>query len=391
MGDKFNHVSHINAWRIIDHISDVFLLVDDHGRIVQANDALESTLGWKVSEVIGAEIEILLAPQMRDEHKTKRALFYHSPKNRNMNELLNLTALHKDGFLVPIDIKLSHTEIEGEIYGIAIVRDVSKQRDLQAALEEKYQIIKRTLAEKNHLLGIAAHDMRNPIGVIQNFAEILLSHGIGSLNADQDEFVSRIHQSAKFTMALLEDMLDFSTIESGTLQLHKETFRFLDLLDEIIPANKICAHEKNISLIVNTGAVDTVKLNADKRKCHQVIHNLINNAIKYSPHDSHININTGIVGKKLVFSVEDQGVGIPKEDLVNLFKPFYRAKNKPTAGEKSTGLGLFISKRIVEAHDGHIYVNSVNGNGSIFSVEFPLAAIKTRLEPVNEFDTKGPH
>ena len=370
--DELTQKEILDACRIIEHIADIFLLVDAQGNIVKTNHALETILGWKPKEVIGEKIEILLSPEVRINHQKHRDHFYKEPKNRDMNQLLNLTALHKKGYLVPIDIKLSFIEIQNRTYGIAIVRDVTKQRELQDSIEDKYKIIKQTLSEKNHLLGIAAHDMRNPIGIIQSYAQILLSRNLGPLNEEQNEFVTRIHQSSQFTMGLLEDVLDFSTIESGTMNLNKEVFLFSDLLKEIMPANKIYAQEKSIELKLNTSPTDGVLINADKRKLHQVLHNLINNAIKYSPAHSQININSGTSSKSLLFSVEDQGVGIPKDDLDKLFEAFYRAKNKPTAGEKSTGLGLFITKRIVEAHEGKLYVNSVNGNGSIFSVDLPV-------------------
>ena len=347
-------------------------MVNEQGEVIRANDALENILGWTPSEIIGAKIETFLAPELRKAHQKHRQEFYKQPKTHNMNDRLNLTALHKNGYSLPVDIKLSFLEIEGKTYGTAIVRDATRQRELQNSLQEKYEIIKKTMDEKNRLLGIAAHDMRNPIGIIQNFAQILLTESIGSLNEDQKEFVSRIYQSSVFTMGLLEDMLDFSTIESGTMQLSKELFRFDDLLNEVLVANKIYAQEKEISLNINTASIEKTQLCADKRKLNQVLHNLINNAIKYSPTHSQVNINANITDDKLIFSVEDQGVGIPKEDLDNLFQPFYRAKNKPTAGEKATGLGLFITKSIVEAHHGTLHVNSVDGNGSIFSVDFPL-------------------
>ena len=185
-----------DACQVIDHIPDIFLLVNNKGIIVRANNALESILGWKPKEVIGSEIEIFLSPEMRGKHQVQRKQLYEKPATRDMNELVNLSALHKKGYLVPIDIKLSFMEISGETYGVAIVRDATKQRELQKSIEDKYKIIKQTLAEKNHLLGIAAHDMRNPVGIIQIYSQILLADSIGQLNEEQHEFVKRIYQSS---------------------------------------------------------------------------------------------------------------------------------------------------------------------------------------------------
>jgi len=371
-GNKLNQSLTDQACQLIEQISDIFMLIDNTGIIVNVNEALEVILGWKPKEIIGSEVEILLSPELRSGHQVYRKNFYEQSQQRDMNELLNLTALHKKGYAVPVDIKLSFVQLGDETYSTAVVRDATKQRKLQKSLEENYQIIKQTLSEKNHLLGIAAHDMRNPIGIIQSYAQILLSADLGPLNDEQKEFLERIKQSSNFTMGLLEDVLDFSSIESGTMTLSKEVFNLNDLFNEIMPANKIYAKEKSIELKLNADSVEGLLIDADKRKLHQVFHNLINNGIKYSSASTKVNINVSKNGKKLVFSVEDHGVGIPKDDLDNLFQAFYRAKNKPTAGEKSTGLGLFITKRIVEAHNGKLFVNSVDGNGSIFSIELPI-------------------
>lgn len=361
-----------DSCHIINHIPDAFLLVDEQGRIVASNDTVKEVLGWKPNEIIGSDIEILISPDLRNKHKVYRQQFYKEPFHRNMNELVNLSALHKKGYNVPVDIKLSFISIKDRIYGIAILRDATVQRKLHKSLEEKNQTLEKTVAEKNHLLGIAAHDMRNPIGMIQNFAQILMTESIGALNEDQTEFVNRIHQSAVFMAGLLEDLLDLSSIESGTMNLRKEEFRFGDLMKDILLANYIHAQEKNISLEVNCDDCNELRLTADKRKFHQVFHNLIDNAIKYSPENTTVNIVANKSEKHFDFSVKDHGVGIPEEDLASLSQPFFRARNKPTGGEKSTGLGLYITNRIIEAHGGTLKVDSQNGKGSVFTVEIPI-------------------
>jgi len=337
-----------------------------------ANSRIEQVLGWKPEEITGIELEMLLPPEMRQSHFDIREKFFKVPVVRDMSERVDLYGWHKLGYAVPVDIKLSTTIINDECYGIAILRDDSLRRKLYAELEEKNKNLNKLLEEKNNLLGMAAHDLRNPIGVIQSFSKIMLSKSIGPLTDDQNEFIKRIDQSSVFMMGLLEDVLDFSKIESGTMKLKHEDFAISDLLDDALASNKIHARSKHIKLLVEGNGILQKVINADKNKLFQVMHNMIDNAIKYSNKNTVVNVDINVLEDKLQFTVTDQGVGIPENDLKNLFEPFFRAKNKPTGGEKSTGLGLFIIKRIVEAHKGKLSVKSKSGQGSTFSFSLPL-------------------
>ena len=367
---KYNSL--IEACEIIDHMPDVFLLVSRDGRIVMANSCIEKILGWKPEEIIGLELEVLLPPDNRHVHFNFRERFFKHPVKMDMSDRLDLIGWHKSGYPVPIDIKLSTTYIEKECYGIAIIRDDKLRRDLLAELEEKNKHLENLLEEKNNLLGMAVHDLRNPIGVIQSFAKVMLSKSIGPLTDDQNEFLKRINSSSVFMMGLLEDVLDVSEIESGAMTLNVEDFSAGVLLDDALAASKIHARSKDIELLVEDNGVLQEILHGDKNKLFQVMHNMVDNAIKYSEKNTIVKVNFNVKDNELEVSVVDQGVGIPEDDLDHLFEPFFKAKNKPTNGEKSTGLGLFIIKRIVEAHKGTLSVESKNGQGSKFSFTLPL-------------------
>jgi len=373
MLDSNNHsIDLIGACEILDHMPDVFLLVDQRGRIAMVNASIETLLGWQPKEIIGVELEILLPPEARQSHMQIRDRFFKVPIDRDMNERIDMYGWHKKGYSVPVDIKLTATLVDDVLYGVAVVRDDSNRRKLLAELEEKNTGLEQSISEKNRLLGVAAHDLRNPIGVIQNFSQILHSKSIGPLTEDQEEFVHRIYESSVFLLGLLEDMLDVSTIESGSMSLDQEDFLIGELLDKTIASSIISARSKSIELEANCAKIYLLTMFADKNKIYQVIHNLIDNAIKYSPNNSSVKVDAEIKDNNLCIDVIDHGVGISEDELGNLFQPFFRATNKPTNGEKSTGLGLFIAKRIVEAHHGTLTVESENGVGSKFSVCLPL-------------------
>ena len=245
-------------------------------------------------------------------------------------------------------------------------------QQMQIQLEEKNVNLNKLLDEKNQFLGVAAHDLRNPIGVIENFSNILLDNSIGALNDDQRKFVTHINKSSIFLMNLLEDLLDVSAIESGTLSLRKESFDFIVLLEEVLEGACVHARRKNINLKIIEDDKKPIHLLADKNKLYQVLNNLIENAIKYSPNDALVEVSCTSTESDLRLEVKDEGVGIPEDELDHLFQPFYRACNKPTNGEKRTGLGLFITKRIIDAHKGNLKVESENGCGSTFTFSIPI-------------------
>ena len=362
----------LSGYEILDHLPDIFLMVDNKGIIVLVNATVEEVLGWKPYEITGVSMDVLLPPEHRSHHGGLMLDYFSRPTEKGMNERLDLYAWHKQGYTVPVDIKLSHTDFDNKTYGIAIVRGNSPHRILEKKLEEQNKRLETLVEEKNNLLGIAAHDLRNPIGVIQNFSEIMQSGSIGPLTNDQEEFIQRINQSSVFMREMLEDILDFSSIESGTMNLRMSNFSMCGMVDDVLAANKIHAKSKSIEIHIEKDTSKDVQLNADKGKLHQVVQNLIDNAIKYSPNSSNINIKCLVKDNILNFSVGDEGVGIPEKDIAHLFNPFFRAGNKPTAGEKSTGLGLYISKRIIDAHGGKLEVESEDGKGSTFRFKMPL-------------------
>jgi len=361
---------------LFNHLPDVVILVNEQGKIILSNSSIKNILGWEPREILGISVDNLLPPESRKNHASQYRGFFKNPSPRKFNERSDLYAWHKEGFALPVDIKLSSCTLNNQKYGVAVIRDATVQRNLQHQLETKNTELQQTNEAKNRFLGIAAHDLRNPIGLVGNFSQILLESNIGSLNETQKEFLSKTYNLSQYMLGLLEDLLDISSIESGTMELKKESFRFLELVNDLMFSNESFADTKNIKLNILCNIEKEFRIYADRRKLQQIFHNLIDNAIKYSPADSIVEITMRLENNVLTTIVRDNGVGIPKDDLNQLFKPFFRAHNKPTNKEKSTGLGLFIVKRIIDAHNGVISVESEDGVGSIFKVTIPVESVK---------------
>jgi signal transduction histidine kinase len=243
---------------------------------------------------------------------------------------------------------------------------VSMQRELAAKNAE----LARLNALKNQFLGMAAHDLRNPLQNILYYSEFLLDEP-EKLDPEQTEFITTIHHQSQYMASLVNDLLDVASIESGKLQLDLQPVDLVKLAQANLNRNRLIAARKNITLDLDTNSVPMVLL--DPSKMEQVLDNLTINAIKYSPLGSHIHICLQTSTEEILLSVKDEGPGIPPAELENLFKPFQRTSVKSTAGEKSTGLGLVIVKHIVTGHGGRIWVESQLGTGSIFYVSIPIA------------------
>ncbi len=224
---------------------------------------------------------------------------------------------------------------------------------------------------KNKFLGMAAHDLRNPLSAIKSYLELFLTNALGELTADQREVLNDINQSSDIMLGLINDLLDVTAIETGNLQLKRQTTNLDELLYAIQDSLRVLTNSKSMEIKLDLPKSLPV-LQIDQARFKQVITNLITNAVKYSFSHTIIFLGVKVFQKEVWISVKDHGQGIPVDEMKNLFKDFSRTSVKPTAGEKSIGLGLAITRRIVEAPGGIIWVDSEIGKGSTFTFSLPI-------------------
>jgi signal transduction histidine kinase len=224
---------------------------------------------------------------------------------------------------------------------------------------------------KNRMVGIAAHDLRNPLSVVWNYADFLLAEYQDPLTDKQRMYVENIRASSRYMLKLVEDLLDVARIESGKLILKKERISLDKLIIPNLDLNGPIADKKEIS-IVHEGDIQLIDVEVDRGKMDQVINNLLGNAIKYSPHGSKILVSSLSKKRNVRICVKDEGPGIPEEDRKNLFEPFQMGREGEKKGKESHGLGLAIAKSIVEGHGGRIWVESDVGSGSVFCFTIPV-------------------
>ncbi len=224
---------------------------------------------------------------------------------------------------------------------------------------------------KNRFLGIAAHDIRSPLAGAMGIVQLLLIEELGKINSDQREVLELVKSSGNQILNLISDLLDVSVIESGNLKLNFSETSLTTMIRDKVRLHQFAVKQKNIR--ITTELSDAPNVTIDPERFGQVLDNLLSNAAKFSPENSHILVKLEMDDNNILTSVVDSGPGISDEDREQLFGLYRRLTAKPTAGEKSSGLGLAISKKIMDAHQGDIIVTSPPGEGATFTIVLPLS------------------
>jgi len=254
----------------------------------------------------------------------------------------------------------------------AVGHDITEQKraenDRQAALFEA----EKSSRAKSEFLAAMSHELRTPLNAIIGFADILSHEYLGPIgNSRYVEYAEDIRSSGDYLLSLVNDLLDISTIEAGKTSLAKEQLEVGELVAESL--NLLAGKaEKNGIELVECAAESLPPLYADKRAIRQVILNLLTNALKFTPEGGKVTISATATKKKATFTISDTGIGIPADRLPDLTNPFTRIENDPHKSVEGWGLGLAITKSLIDLHDGDMAIQSTVGQGTTVSVELPI-------------------
>lgn len=320
-----------------------------------------------------------------------------TPKNKYIFDYSQLEKFGVDFKNLPKESELINRNIQWEFYatvllyfsiglmvlilGLAVAVYLRRTQaiKLEGVVEDKTRelrdINEKLLSlnqQKNLFLGMAAHDLRNPISTIHSMSELLIDFNSAELSKEGISMLELIYTSSEYMLQLVDDLLDLSVIEMGKMVLKKEKVEYVSLLKKIVILNKNLAAKKNIEIIEDYRCEGGVELLLDKNKIIQVVNNLLNNAVKFSESGSSVIIHFECNDKEIVTSIIDKGKGIPEEELSKLFKEFSQTSVKTRDKQKGVGLGLAIARKIVEAHDGTVNVVSEYRVGSKFSFTIPI-------------------
>jgi PAS domain S-box-containing protein len=374
--------------KLLHAVPDAILEVDQEGRITILNEAAERMFGYTRAELLGLNVDALVPKSMRGGHGQHRGSYASRPKTRPMGTGLELQGQRKDGSLFPVEISLSPNWIEGSLHVIASVRDISERKAVEnriqvlreqytaeltiknEQLEARNQEVERANRLKTEFLASMSHELRTPLHTIIGFSELLGEQLEGPLTENQQRFVGHILQDARHLLELINEVLDISKIESGKLELKREPFDFSVCVEEVIAGIRYQAAAKNITLENQNAFHDS--LYADRVRLKEILYNLLNNAVKFTPEGGRVWIEAARQGDALHISVCDTGIGIPENEQPSIFEKFYQVGDTTGGVREGTGLGLPITKHLVELHGGTISVASQPGKGSSFRLILPL-------------------
>ena len=349
---------------IIQSISDGVIMTTDSGEITLINPAAQKMTGWSAADAlnlhVGSVIRLENDKGLVMTEINHPALQSLNNKKPHQASLIMVTKSEKrfatDITVTPLD--------EGGV--IALFRDVTKER-----AEER---------EQAEFISTASHEMRTPVASIEGFLGLALNEKVARVDEKAREYISKAHESAQYLGRLLQDLLEVSRAEDGRLKNNVTVVDAIEVSKSTAESLLPKAEEKGLKLIykpiskrAKTGdatITPVLYVRADKDRLRESLANLIENAIKYTP-SGQISINITATNEYVRFSVTDTGIGIPPEDISHLFQKFYRVDNSDTREINGTGLGLYLTRRLVESMNGKIGAESKHRKGSTFYIDLP--------------------
>lgn len=360
----------LNRFRgILEAAPDSMIIVGNDGRIVLVNAQTEILFGYKREELLGKRIETLIPDRFRGSHPSHRKEYFGAPKSRPMGAGLDLYALRKDGTEFPAEISLSPTETAEGLFVTAAIRDITERK---RQLEEDNRRMQEANRLKSEFLANMSHELRTPLNAIIGFSELMVNEKIGPLSAEHKEYLGDILTSARHLLQLINDVLDLTKVEAGKMEFRPEAMDVDKVTTEVKEVLRGLAAGKHIAVEVQIDP-SLPKVILDSGKYKQVLYNYLSNAIKFTPENGKVRIKAGPAGDGFFrLEVEDTGIGIKTEDRHKLFIEFQQLDAGTAKKYAGTGLGLALTKRIVEAQGGEVGVQSEPGQGSTFYAVLPL-------------------
>ncbi len=341
------------------------LSVSADGHISLVNRRMEAMFGYPRDELLGQQLELLLPERLRREHAAHRDGYFAEPRVRAMGLSIGLVGRRKDGTEFPIEIGLGHANTPDGPLAFAMVSDVSERANAAGELKRVNEELRRSCTELEQFAHVASHDLQEPLRMVTGYLQLVERRYATQLDEDGKQFIGFAVDGAKRMKVLIKDLLAFS--RAGT---HAANFREMDtasVLADAIANLKIAIDES--AAAITADPMPTIV--GDPVLLTQVFQNLIANAIKFQKSAAPaIHISAQHQGSEWIFSVRDNGIGIESRHLDRIFRIFERLHS--IEEYSGSGIGLAITRKIVERHQGKIWIESQPGVGSTFF--FSLAA-----------------
>lgn len=346
----------------LSSVADAVIGLDSNRKIILFNKAAETITGIPVASAQGKDIQVLFKLFDETNKEIAPSVFcpirnddYEGVVWQNNRATLKTTTDRE----IPVDVISSKIKesVRANLGCIITIHDLTKEKQLEEM--------------KLDFVSMAAHELRTPITSIGGYLSVFMDEMKGKIPQSEMELLDKIDFASKQLLALVDNMLNVSRIERGVFSVTVAPMDYLDLVDKIVSELVERAKAKGQTIEYQKPTVPYPQIEGDKIRLGEVLSNLISNAIKYTQPNGHVKVELELKDNEIITHVRDNGRGIPPESIPNLFQKFYRVVSKLEQSSKGNGLGLYISKAIVEVHHGKIWVESEVGKGSTFSFSLP--------------------
>ncbi len=387
---------------IMNGLQDSIVAIDEKGIILSASPSVKDRFGFSENELLGQNVKMLMPEPYHSEHDGYLEAYKRTGKAKIINMMRILEGKRKDGSTFPLELRVTETQWDGSPQYTGIMRDITdlKQseeklkvanQELERRIEKRTEDLKRATskaernsAAKTEFLSRMSHELRTPMNAILGFSQLLGSNKAHPLSSHQSSQVNEIMKAGRHLLELINEVLDLASIESGKITLSPEPVCMVDLMNEVLAVVEPLASQYEISLVNEVEKHHMLFVKADKVRAKQVLLNLISNGIKYNRVGGSVTLSVDNDDEKFLrVNIQDTGMGIPKEKIQNIFEPFDRLGAEITETE-GTGIGMTISRKLMEVMNGTISVDSIPGEGSCFYITFPKCDPPKEIVPLKE-------
>ncbi len=345
---------------IVESSLNGIIAADDKGLIIEYNTAAERTFGFRREDVLGKGLwDTIIPPRLRKAHQ--RGLDAIGMGEQEGGRRLEAMCIRADGTEFPVELSVAAFQQDGKTMFSTSIRDLSERVHAETMRQES--------EAKSRFVAAMSHELRTPLNSILGFSQLLSSSGSGDLNDRQQRYVGHIESSGRHLLALINDVLDLSKVEAGQMEVELEPIELQPLLDEAINQIRPLADTKSLELVLDPGP--GIWIRADGRRFLQVMLNLLSNAVKFTKAGGTVRVVATRAGRTARISVIDTGIGIPPDEQQRIFEEFTQVDRQSARSIEGTGLGLALSRRLLQLMRGTIEVESHEGQGSTFSVILP--------------------
>lgn len=401
---------------LLSAVSEGVIIVDEHQKIVEANESVEKIFGYGRKELLKQPLNILIPPKYHAGHKSHFSSFINQNDHRKMGQGGDFFGIRKDGSIFPLEIGLNNFTIYQNNFVMALIADISvrKQRELEKQklnyeleieVEKRTKDLKKAIIElkklnikleienkkrieaekearlalkkeqelnelKTKFLSLVSHEFKTPLSVILTSAMLLSKYMSTEQQNKRDKHIKTITDEVHYLNNILNDFLSVEKLDKGKVNYKFNEFKLSKVVNEVVYNANVLLKEGQ--LINYPKDIDDLSLYQDEKNLELNLSNLINNAIKFSPENSVIDLDISQDKKMTTFKITDQGIGIPKNDQKNIFDRYFRAEN--ALYTQGTGIGLNIVKGHLENLKGSISFESEEHKGSTFIMKIPNKA-----------------